>query len=54
MSSDFARMLSQLEHAGFTTLPLLAVSRSPGRSARPGTLYLTPGCDVAAILEGRA
>ena len=33
---------------------LLAVSRSPGQRARPGTLYLTPGCDVAALLEGRA
>jgi len=55
MSSDLARVQSRLEGAGFSTLLLMAESRSPGRAkAQPGALYLTPGADVAATLEGRA
>jgi uncharacterized protein (DUF58 family) len=54
MSSDLARAINQLEQAGFTTLSVLALSRSSARTARASTLYLTPGCDVAAVLEGRA
>jgi uncharacterized protein (DUF58 family) len=54
MSSDVPRALRELEGAGYSTLPLLAVSRSAARTMRPDMLYITPGCDVAATLEGRA
>jgi len=54
MSSEISRAVDQLEEAGFTTLLMMAVSRTPVRAAYPKTLYITPGCDVAAILEGRA
>ncbi|HEY3061751.1 MAG TPA: DUF58 domain-containing protein [Chloroflexota bacterium] len=55
MSSDLARAQSQLEAAGLSTLLLLAVSRSPSRSKmHRDALYLSPGADVAATLEGRA
>ncbi len=46
-------MLAQFENARIKVQPLLAVSRAPGRTARPNALYLTPGADVAATLEGR-
>jgi hypothetical protein len=54
MSSDMPRVLSQLQRAGFSTLPVLGVSHAQRLSARPDTLFLTPGCDVAAIIEGHA
>ncbi len=53
MSSDMPSMLAQFENARIKVQPLLAVSRAPGRTARPNALYLTPGADVAATLEGR-
>jgi uncharacterized protein (DUF58 family) len=52
MASDLPRSLKQFEQAGVKVQPLLAVSRSHGRNARPGVMYLTPGSDVATTLEG--
>jgi hypothetical protein len=54
MSSDLSHMLARFADAGFNVIPIFAVSRSPGRVARPGVIYLTPGADVAAALEGHA
>jgi uncharacterized protein (DUF58 family) len=54
MSSDMLRGLSQLQRAGFSTLPVLGVRHAQRLTARPDALYLTPGCDVAAIIEGHA
>jgi uncharacterized protein (DUF58 family) len=52
MAPDLPRTLKQFEQAGVKVQPLLAVSRSPGRNARPDVMYLTPDSDVAATLEG--
>jgi uncharacterized protein (DUF58 family) len=54
MSSDLPAALSQLERAGLRTLPVLGVSHVQPLTGRPDALYLTPGCDVAATLEGLA
>jgi hypothetical protein len=53
VSADLDRTIAQLEDAGFHVLLLLA---SLGRSNvwRRGTISITPGCDLAARLEGRA
>jgi uncharacterized protein (DUF58 family) len=50
MTPDLTSMLAAIRDAGFNVLTLFAASRS-GRGA---DLYLTPGCDVSAVLEGRA
>jgi uncharacterized protein (DUF58 family) len=50
---DLERTLSQLEDAGFHVLLLLAANGSQTRFQRPNTLTITPGCDLAARLEGR-
>jgi uncharacterized protein (DUF58 family) len=52
MASDLPSTLKQFEQAGVKVQPVLAVSRSPGRNARADVMYLTPGSDVAATLEG--
>jgi uncharacterized protein (DUF58 family) len=50
MTPDLHTTIATLRAADFKVLMLLAVSRS-----RAGAdLYLTPGCDVGAVLEGRA
>jgi uncharacterized protein (DUF58 family) len=53
VSADLDRTIAQLEDAGFHVLLLLA---SLGRSSvrHRGTISITPGCDLAARLEGRA
>ncbi len=53
MASELERSLAQFESAHMTVLPLLAASHTPPRPARSTVLYLTPGSDVAATLEGR-
>jgi uncharacterized protein (DUF58 family) len=53
VSADLERSIAQLEDAGFHVLVVLAnLGRSVSR--RRGTISLTPGCDLAARLEGRA
>jgi uncharacterized protein (DUF58 family) len=53
MTSDLDRSLAELTSAGASVLLLLAATRAFGPSARVPTLRLTPGCDLAAVLEGR-
>jgi uncharacterized protein (DUF58 family) len=52
--ADVERSIAQLEDAGFHVVLLLAVNGSSSALKRPGTVLITPGCDVAARLEGRA
>jgi uncharacterized protein (DUF58 family) len=56
-SSDVApeldRSIAQLEATGFHVLLLLAISQVARGFKRPGTISITPGCDLAARLEGR-
>jgi uncharacterized protein (DUF58 family) len=54
MVPDLDRTIEQLEEAGFSIVLLLATTSSArSASSRPGTVTLTPGCDLAARLEGR-
>jgi uncharacterized protein (DUF58 family) len=50
MTPDLTSMLATMHDAGFKMLTLFAATRTRAG----GDLYLTPGCDVAAVLEGRA
>jgi uncharacterized protein (DUF58 family) len=50
---DLQRTIRQLEDAGFHVLLLLAFDQSHTGLRRPGTISLTPGCDLSARLEGR-
>lgn len=52
MSPDLDRSTAQLVGAGFRVQRLIATTHTPSRATT--TRYLTPGCDVAAVLEGRA
>jgi uncharacterized protein (DUF58 family) len=52
MSSELPRAMARLDEAHLSVLPLIAVSHTPRFSARRDARYVTPGCDVAAILEG--
>jgi uncharacterized protein (DUF58 family) len=51
---DLERSIGQLEDAGFHVLLFLALDPTHTRPGRPGTISITPGCDLAARLEGRA
>jgi len=50
---DLERTIAQLEDGGFHVLLLLALDKTHPGLRRPGTISLTPGCDLAARLEGR-
>lgn len=52
MSSDISRALDHLRAADTRVQPLIGVTRGPGRAATTGAIYITPGADVAALLEG--
>jgi uncharacterized protein (DUF58 family) len=54
VAADLERTISQLEDGGFHVLLLLAHDKTHAGLRRPGTISLTPGCDLAARLEGRA
>jgi uncharacterized protein (DUF58 family) len=51
---DYDRSIWQLQELGFSVILLLATQHTPRAPARPGTILITPGCDIAARLEGRA
>lgn len=55
VSPDLQRSIEQLPNAGLSALLMLAAPdrRRPVMDA-PGTIRITPGCDVGAVLEGRA
>jgi len=55
MTAELDRAVDQLERTGFSVLLVLATTQ-PQTGTRRGrsALSLTPGCDVAAVLEGRA
>jgi uncharacterized protein (DUF58 family) len=50
---DMDRTIERLENAGFATQVLLATNLGSPSAQRRNALLLTPGCDVAARLEGR-
>jgi uncharacterized protein (DUF58 family) len=54
VTPDLERSIAQLEAAGFQVLLLLAMNNTRSRSRRRGTISITPDCDLAARLEGRA
>ena len=51
IATDLGRSIAELEHAGFHVLMLLATNQT--RRGPRNALLLTPGCDLAARLEGR-
>ena len=53
VATDLVRTIGQLEDSGFHVLVLLAFDQSHTGLRRPGTISITPGCDLAARLEGR-
>jgi uncharacterized protein (DUF58 family) len=52
VSPDVAASIILLESNGFHVVPLEARATS-GRSRLPGAIPIVPGCDIAAVLEGR-
>lgn len=50
IAADLQPSIAELEHAGFHVLLLLATNQS--RRPPRGALVITPGCDLAARLEG--
>jgi uncharacterized protein (DUF58 family) len=54
VTPDLERSITQLEDAGFQVLLLLAMNSTRARSRRRGTISITPDCDLAARIEGRA
>jgi uncharacterized protein (DUF58 family) len=54
VAADLERTVAQIEGGGFHVLLLLAVNHAQPGLRRSGTISLTPGCDLAARLEGRA
>jgi len=54
VSPDLGATLGQLQDRGLRTLLVLASSDQVGRGlSGVSTLRITPGCDLAALLEGR-
>ncbi len=53
VATDLERTIGQLEDGGFHVLLLLAADHAHSALRRPGTISITPGCDLAARLEGR-
>jgi uncharacterized protein (DUF58 family) len=54
MVVDLDRSVAGLEDAGYHVLVLLAVAGPAPSVKRHGTVVITPGCDLAARLEGQA
>jgi uncharacterized protein (DUF58 family) len=54
ISADLERSLRQFEDARVRVLLLLATNLERGHPRRRGAIALTSGCDLAAVLEGRA
>jgi uncharacterized protein (DUF58 family) len=55
VSPDLKGCLTQLPDAGYKALLMLAgTDRTRTRIGGPGTIQILPGCDIAAVLEGRA
>ncbi len=52
VTADLRYSILHLQEAGFTVLSLLAMSKA--RSSPLASVSITPGCDLAALLEGRA
>jgi uncharacterized protein (DUF58 family) len=53
VTPDLERSIAQLQDAGFQVRLLLAMTRARASPWRQGTMAITPGCDLAALLEGR-
>jgi uncharacterized protein (DUF58 family) len=54
VSPDLGASISQLQQSGLRVLLVIASSEETGRRLAPaGALRITPGCDLAALLEGR-
>jgi uncharacterized protein (DUF58 family) len=54
VSPDLGASVTQLQQSGLRALLVLASSDAAGRGLRGvTTLRITPGCDLAALLEGR-
>jgi uncharacterized protein (DUF58 family) len=53
VTPELDRSIAQLEATGFHVLLLLAVNQVARGLKRPGTITITPGCDLATRLEGR-
>src|SRR5207237_9679194 len=51
VAADLRHSILHLQEAGFTVLSLLAMSKA--RSTPLASVSITPGCDLAALLEGR-
>jgi len=54
VSADLEQSISQFEAAGIHVLMLLATNLERSNAWRRGAISITPGCDLAAVLEGRA
>jgi hypothetical protein len=54
VSGDLERSIAQFEHAGIHVLLLLATNLDGAKRRWRGGFSITPGCDLAAVLEGRA
>jgi uncharacterized protein (DUF58 family) len=52
-SAELDRAIANLQNAAYQVVLLLAANDTRARRARPGTVPITPGCDLAARLEGR-
>ena len=53
VAPDLHHTIARLEEAGFHVVLLLATNGDRAPLRRQGTITLTPGCDLAARLEGR-
>ena len=53
LSGDLQQSVARLESDGFHVMLLLATVEGHPGFRRPGTLRITPGADIAALLEGR-
>jgi hypothetical protein len=54
VTPDLERSLVQLEDAGFRVRLVLAMAQGHSNVRRRGAISITPECDLAAVLEGRA
>jgi uncharacterized protein (DUF58 family) len=53
IAGELERTIARLETAEFSVLLMLALNDQTAMHRRPGALAITPGCDLAARLEGR-
>jgi hypothetical protein len=54
VSAELDLSIRQFEDAGIRVLLLLATNLERPHPLRRGAISITPGCDLAAVLEGRA